>query len=44
LKSNKFTQYKLSNTLAIKMNGEELIFGWLETNQIRKSLNGTFFC
>jgi hypothetical protein len=27
LKSNKFTQYKLSNTLAIKMNGEELIFG-----------------
>ena len=27
LKSNKFTQYKLSNTSTIKMNGEELIFG-----------------
>lgn len=26
LKSNKFTQYKLSSTATIKMNGEELIF------------------
>jgi hypothetical protein len=27
LKSSKFTQYKLSSTTAIKLNGEELIFG-----------------
>lgn len=27
LKSSKFTQYKLSSTALIKMNGEELIFG-----------------